>query len=136
ATVEQVLPDDRGPPGRLTPSVPRDLETVCLKCLHKEPRQRYASAAELAGDLRRFERGDPIAARRVGVVGSLRKWARRRPAAAAMLAAVALVAATGAVGAGLLYKQLAAARARQAPTHPEVHAILGPAHVRLQRGGK
>src|SRR5262245_4009467 len=136
ATLQQVVADDPVPPRRLNPSVPRDLETVCLKCLHKEPRQRYASAAELADDLRRFERGEPIAARRVGVVGSLRKWARRRPAAAAMLAAVALVAAAGAVGAGLHYQQMANARAHQARTNQEVNAILGPARVRLEDGWK
>src|SRR5262245_46084298 len=136
ATLQQVVADEPIAPRRLNPSVPRDLETVCLKCLHKEPRLRYASAADLADDLRRFERGDPIAARRVGVVGSLRKWARRHPAAAAMLAAVALVAATGAVGAGLLYKQLADARARQDRTDQEVHAILGLARVKLDDGWK
>src|SRR5215831_9657863 len=134
ATLRQVVADEPVAPRRLNPSVPRDLETVCLKCLHKEPRLRYASAAELADDLRRFERGEPIAARRVGVVGSLRKWARRRPAAAAMLAAVALVAAARAVGAGLLYRQRADARAGQARTDHEVHAILGPARVRLGDG--
>jgi serine/threonine-protein kinase len=130
------MADEPVAPRRLNPSVPRDLETVCLKCLQKEPQKRYASAAELADDLRRFERGEPIAARRIGVVGSLRKWARRRPAAAAMLAAVALVAATGAVGAGLLYEQLADARARQDRTDQEVHAILGLARVGLDDGWK
>src|SRR5262245_27104276 len=134
ATLQQVVADEPIAPRRLNPSVPRDLETVCLKCLHKDPRQRYASSAELAEDPRRFERGEPIAARRVGVVGSLRKWARRRPAAAAMLAAFALVAATGAVGAGLLYQQLADARARQDWTDQEVHAILGLARVKLDDG--
>jgi serine/threonine-protein kinase len=134
ATLQQVVADEPVAPRRLNPSVPRDLETVCLKCLHKEPRNRYASAAELADDLGRFEHGEPIAARRVGVVGSLRKWARRRPAAAAILTAVSLVAAAGAIGAWLLLQQQADARARQALTDQEVHAILGLARVRLDDG--
>jgi serine/threonine-protein kinase len=136
ATLQQVMADDPVSPRRLNSSVPRDLETICLKCLNKEPRQRYAAAAELADDLRRFECGDPIAARRIGVIGSVRKWARRRPAAAAMLAAVALVAVTGVVGAGLLYRQLAHARARQDRTDQEVHTILGQARIRLDDGWK
>jgi tetratricopeptide (TPR) repeat protein len=130
ATLQQVVADEPVAPRRLNPSVPRDLETVCLKCLHKEPRQRYASAAELADDLHRFERGEPIAARRVGVIGSLRNWARRRPAAAAMVAAGALVAATGAVGAGLLYQQ----GARQAQTDQTVRGILERASGLLAEG--
>src|SRR5262249_44912508 len=84
ATLQPVVADEPVNPRRLNPSVPRDLETVCLKCLHKEPQKRYASAAELADDLCRIERGDPITARRVGVVGSLWKWAQRRPALAAL----------------------------------------------------
>jgi serine/threonine-protein kinase len=136
ATLQQVVTDEPVAPRRLNPSAPRDLETVCMKCLHKEPCQRYASAAELADDLRRFERGEPIAARRVGVVGSLWRWARRRPAAAALLAAVALVAAAGAVGAGLLYQQRADAWARQDRTDREVREVLGPARVRLEDSWK
>src|SRR5262249_59344200 len=113
-----------------------DWARVGVRGRHRAPGRRSASAADLADDLRRFERGEPIAARRVGVVGSFRKWARRRPAAAAMLAAVALVVATGAVGAGLLYQQLADARARQDQTDQEVHAILGLARSRLDDGWK
>ena len=82
-------------PAQLQPKTPRDLETICLKCLRKEPGQRYSSAAALAEDLRRFRAGEPIAARPVGAVERLVKWARRRPAAAALLAGLIAVLAAG-----------------------------------------
>ncbi len=90
-TVLQVLSDDPVPPRRLNASIPRDLETICLKCLEKDPAKRYASAAVLAGDLRRFLDGEPIVARPVTRLERAVKWARRRPAIAGM--ATALVAA-------------------------------------------
>jgi tetratricopeptide (TPR) repeat protein len=84
-TLEQVRTLDPVPPRRLQPKLPRDLETITLACLHKEPRRRYASAAALADDLRHFLRGEPIKARPVTVVRRLAKWARRKPTAAALL---------------------------------------------------
>jgi tetratricopeptide (TPR) repeat protein/tRNA A-37 threonylcarbamoyl transferase component Bud32 len=89
-TIDKVLKEE--PPSLRTsrPEVPRDLETVCLKCLHKDPARRYASAKHLAEDLRRFLDGVPILARPVGTAERLWMWARRRPAMAALTATVAV----------------------------------------------
>jgi len=83
-TLMQVLKDEPVPPSRLQPGVPRDLETICLKCLHKAPDRRYASGAQLAADLRRFQDGEPIEARPANWVERGWKWAKRRPTAAAL----------------------------------------------------
>ncbi len=96
-TVLQVLTDEPVPPRRLQPTTPHDLEVICLRCLAKEPRKRYASAAALADDLARFLAGEPIHARPVGFGERAVKWARRRPAAAALLL-VSCAALVGLVG--------------------------------------
>jgi WD40 repeat protein/serine/threonine protein kinase/Tfp pilus assembly protein PilF len=83
-TVLQVVSQEPVPPRRLQLKVPRDLETVCLKCLQKEPRKRYDSAGALADDLRRFLDGEPVQARPTPAWERLGKWARRRPAVAAL----------------------------------------------------
>lgn len=94
-TIHQVLTDDPVPVRRLNPAVPRDLETVCLKCLHKDPARRYPSAKSLAEDLGRVLAGEPVLARPVGPVERAAKWVRRNPAVAALTAVVALVLAAG-----------------------------------------
>ena len=97
-TLAQVLEQEPVSPRLLNASVPRDLETICLKCLEKEPSRRYASAQAVADELRRFLRSEPILARPVGLAGKVGRWCRRNPALATALGAVVLVAAVGFVG--------------------------------------
>ena len=147
ATLQQVLTDEPVSPTRLNPQVPRDLTTICLKCLSKEPHRRYASAAALAEDLRRFLRGENIAARRAGRLERLARWARRNPAAAALLA-ITLLLATTLLGAGgmLIGRQIRTARAvesdmreadrlQRQSAFPEAGAGLERAQSRLGDSG-
>src|SRR5262249_25101148 len=90
-TLQLVVTSEPLPPSRLQPGLPRDLEIVCLKCLQKQPAQRYASAADLADDLRRFLDGEPVVAHPVGRVAKLARWCRRRPLLASLLAAVVVL---------------------------------------------
>jgi serine/threonine-protein kinase len=130
-TERQVIAEEPAPPSRLNAKVPRDLATICLKCLHKAPSRRYASAQELAEDLHRFLEGKPVHARPVGAAERALKWIRRRPAAAALLAtALALVGLV--IGGGLWLDRKTARqeeRARQA-----VEAALEKAADLQQQG--
>jgi serine/threonine protein kinase/Tfp pilus assembly protein PilF len=115
-TLQQVCFDEPISPSRLRPNLSRDLETICLKCLQKEPHKRYASALALAEDLRRFLNSEPINARRVGLWERGFKWAKRRPAAATLIVSSTLVAASLLVGvfANLQARTLRAERDQEA----------------------
>ena len=104
-TIMQVLSDDPVPPRRLVPTVPIDLETICLKCLQKEPHRRYTTAQELAEDLRRQQAGEPILARPVGTSERMWKWSRRHPAIASLIV-VSLLALITIIGGGVWYNTL------------------------------
>jgi tetratricopeptide (TPR) repeat protein len=127
-TLLQVLTEEPVPVRRLQPTVPRDLETVCLKCLQKEPGQRYGSAADLADDLGWFLVGEPIRARPVPAWERAVKWARRRPTAAALAVAVAvavLAASAGGLFYGLYTGQQATALRRQVERRQQAERLFG-----------
>ena len=126
-TLQLVQTAEPVPPSHLALKCPRDLETICLKCLRKEPHKRYASALELADDLQRFQGGQPIRARPVGPLERALKWTRRRPAAA--LAVGALLAAVLAVGGGG-YRAAQQRAVRQAETLRIVNPLLEQARQR------
>lgn len=93
-TLLQVAHHDPVPPRSLNPAIPKDLETICLKCLAKSPQQRYETAQALADDLNRWLEGRPIKARPTGILRRTGKWCRRHPARAALIALLLLAALT------------------------------------------
>src|SRR5512132_266538 len=94
-TIKLVLDTEPRQPRLLNPKIDRDLSTICLKCLEKDPQRRYSSALPLAEDLERWQKHEPIRARRTGIFTRGRKWVRRNPTSAVLL--VALAAAIGAM---------------------------------------
>ena len=90
--IRLTLEEEPVPPARLSPGLSRDLESICLKCLEKDPARRYPSAAELADDLERYLGGRPVSARPVGRAQRAARWARRRPLPAALIALLVAVA--------------------------------------------
>jgi tRNA A-37 threonylcarbamoyl transferase component Bud32 len=124
-TLLQVMHDEPVPPRHLQPGLPRDLETVCLKCLQKEPAKRYPSAAELAEDLGRFCRSEPVRARPVGALDRGWRWCRRNPAVAALLGSLLLVLTLGAAVSTLfgLYANAKAGEANEKAEDAEREAL-------------
>ena len=105
-TFRQIIEQEVVPPIKLQPGLPRDLDTICLKCLEKRGDQRYESAVALADDLERFHAGQPVRARPVSRIGRLIRWARRHPARAGLISsAVIAFAALVAVAVGTQYQR-------------------------------
>jgi hypothetical protein len=109
-TLGQVLSRDPVAVRALNPYAPLDLETICLKCLEKEPARRYGSASAVAEDINAYLEGRPIIARRVSRLGRAEKWVRRNPVVAALLAAVAVAVAAGVAGTYAKYRDAVAER--------------------------
>ncbi len=111
-TLHQVLNAEPLAPRLLNPSAPRDLETICLKCLEKEPARRYATAQALADELDRFLNGQPVLARPIGRTGKVWRWCRRQPVRASLIAALVVVFVAGT--AGVLWQWRRAQRSAEA----------------------
>jgi tetratricopeptide (TPR) repeat protein len=112
-TLDQIATREPVAPSRLAPAVPRDLETICLRCLQKSPSRRYGSASELADDLRRFLGHEPIRARPVSTAERLGRWCRRNPKVAGLAAAL-LAAVVGGFATVAVLWRLADARGKAA----------------------
>jgi eukaryotic-like serine/threonine-protein kinase len=138
-TLEQIRRHEPCSPRRLQPAVPRDLETICLKCLEKDSRRRYSSAAGLADDLERFLNGQTLLARPAGAVERGWKWARRRPTL--MLMSVAMAALTVASFALIVWQwrraeseAVAESAANAAAQRHRIEAVSSQAELALDQG--
>jgi WD40 repeat protein/tRNA A-37 threonylcarbamoyl transferase component Bud32 len=112
ALLRQVVEEEPERPGRLAPGVPRDVELICLKCLAKDPAERYQTAEALAADLARFAAGEPVSVRAAGVVERVARWARRKPTLAAAYTLGLLTVLLGGLGGVAIWQWRAAERAR------------------------
>jgi thiol-disulfide isomerase/thioredoxin len=129
----QVLEHEPARPTALNPRLPRDLETICLKCLAKDPARRYASAGAFADDLERYLADEPIHARPVGQLERAVKWVKRRPAAAALLAVTAL-AALGFLAFGFVYNaRLEAANDKLEAANDNLKVAVGTAETERKK---
>ena len=146
-TLLQAARQEPVPVTRLAPRVPRDLNTICLKCLEKDAQKRYVTAADLATDLGKFLDNEPILARPIGTIERSLRWARRRPALATVLLGSLLLATASVGGLVWLWQERAAmvravhddlrevARLEDSFERSKARAVLDRAETRLGRGG-
>src|SRR5262249_10563237 len=135
-TLEQVRTKEPVAVRQLNAAVPRDLETICLKCLQKEPARRYASAQALADDLRRLLEKRPSLARPVGPAGRGAKWARRNPVIALSLTGAVLVLVVGTVVSTYFWRDAEVAKAGLEMTNGQLvqsNDDLGKANAVLEK---
>jgi tetratricopeptide (TPR) repeat protein len=123
-TLRQVCETEPVSPQTLNSAVDRDLETICLKCLSKDPQQRYGSAELLAEDLERWRKGEPILARPVGAAEKAWRWCRRRPVVAGLMLAVLVALVAGLVVSNWFYLREKAARQQAVADEQELRAIF------------
>jgi tetratricopeptide (TPR) repeat protein len=137
-TERQVIAVEPVPPARLNPKVPRDLETICLKCLHKDPERRYADAGALAEDVRRFVEGRPIRARRISLLERAWRWCRRNPTGAALALAVVVLVGLSVGGALWIQRQQLErrmeAQLRRERARSAIERVLGHQEDLRERG--
>jgi WD40 repeat protein len=119
-TLMQVLHEEPVPPRQRRPEVPRDLDTICLKCLEKDPERRYRTAEELAAELRRYLRHEPILTRRTGIWERTVKFARRQPLLATLLVVAAVGIVVGLVQTALFQMQFAKLTGALVPASPSL----------------
>ncbi|MBI5388740.1 MAG: protein kinase [Verrucomicrobia bacterium] len=124
------------PPRLLNPRLPRDLETICLKCLEKDPAKRYATAQELVDDLSRFLDDEPIRARPVGRAEKTWRWCRRNPALAGSLAGTFLLLVAVAVGASVVAQRLHRASHRALAAERDAQEKLWASYLAQARAGR
>jgi len=130
--LQQVMEDEPPHPRKLDGRIPRDLETICLKCLEKDPSRRYASASEGGAELQRFLRGEPIHARPIGEVARLWKWCRARPLLATLSGSLLLMLLLIAAGAMFAYTREATLRSGTLQALENESAALEQAEVQRQ----
>jgi serine/threonine-protein kinase len=129
--IEMIRQEEAASPRSVDARIPRDLETIVMKAIDKDPKRRYQSADEMGEDLQRFVNDEPIKARRVGQVERFTRWCRRRPAVAGLLAAVLLLMAAGT--AVSTWQAVVATRAREdlAKKHAELEAEQAKVQARF-----
>jgi tetratricopeptide (TPR) repeat protein len=133
-TLMRLLNEEPVPPSRLQPRVSRDLETICIKCLQKNTRRRYSSAAELTDDLKRFQAGETILARPVGRLERAWRWGRRNPRVAALSGTVAILLVAVAVTLSVMGLRMAREREAMSETRKQAHERLELAIDAMETG--